>query len=182
MRTDYVGSKKNVQLRTEGVPSIRASVSAIWVRRHWIPWSISSLRSMWKSRRPCFDDLARREMTMGMFPIPCHCVCSSSSCTRNTNEVKVRGLVSKFAVGCGRNGTDRQFFFVNGRPCAPSKASRLPRFLQSDSDNIVIHRCRRHLTRSIDHSMPHSLHSSLRTSSFLPVSRNNMCPIVWFLT
>ena len=30
MRTDYVGSKKNVQLRTEGVPSIRASVSAIW--------------------------------------------------------------------------------------------------------------------------------------------------------
>lgn len=37
------------------------------------------------------------------------------------NEIIVRGLTSKFAVGCGRSGTDRQFFFINGRPCNPSK-------------------------------------------------------------
>ena len=38
--------------------------------------------------------------------------------------MQVKGLISKFAVGCGRNGTDRQFFFVNGRPCAPSKVQK----------------------------------------------------------
>ena len=43
--------------------------------------------------------------------------CSSSI------DVRVRGLVSKFVVGGGRSGTDRQFFYVNGRPCAPSKVS-----------------------------------------------------------
>jgi DNA mismatch repair ATPase MutL len=32
-------------------------------------------------------------------------------------SVHVKGFVSKFAVGCGRTGTDRQFFYVNGRPC-----------------------------------------------------------------
>lgn len=31
--------------------------------------------------------------------------------------VRVRGLVSRFAAGCGRAATDRQFFYVNGRPC-----------------------------------------------------------------
>lgn len=39
----------------------------------------------------------------------------------HANEVRVRGQISKFAVGCGRGGTDRQFFFVNGRPCSPTK-------------------------------------------------------------
>lgn len=41
--------------------------------------------------------------------------CSSSI------DVRVSGLISKFVVGGGRSGTDRQFFYVNGRPCAPSK-------------------------------------------------------------
>lgn len=27
------------------------------------------------------------------------------------------GLVSKFTVGSGRSSSDRQFFFVNNRPC-----------------------------------------------------------------
>lgn len=39
-----------------------------------------------------------------------------------SQTVRVRGLVSKFSVGGGRSGTDRQFFYVNGRPCTPTKA------------------------------------------------------------
>jgi DNA mismatch repair protein PMS2 len=35
----------------------------------------------------------------------------------NPISVQVKGLISKFAVGYGRTGTDRQFFYVNGRPC-----------------------------------------------------------------
>lgn len=36
-------------------------------------------------------------------------------------QIKVRGLISKFTFGCGRTSTDRQFFYVNGRPCSLSK-------------------------------------------------------------
>ena len=37
--------------------------------------------------------------------------------------IVVKGLISKFSVGGGRTGTDRQFFYVNGRPCNLSKVS-----------------------------------------------------------
>jgi DNA mismatch repair protein PMS2 len=36
----------------------------------------------------------------------------------------VEGLISKFTPGAGRTGTDRQFFFINGRPCAPAKVQK----------------------------------------------------------
>jgi DNA mismatch repair protein PMS2 len=36
----------------------------------------------------------------------------------------VKGLISKFTPGAGRAGTDRQFFFINGRPCAPVKVQK----------------------------------------------------------
>lgn len=36
-------------------------------------------------------------------------------------QIKVRGLISKFTFGSGRTSTDRQFFYVNGRPCSLSK-------------------------------------------------------------
>ncbi|VDB98135.1 unnamed protein product [Peniophora sp. CBMAI 1063] len=42
----------------------------------------------------------------------------------SNNTVRVRGLISKFSVGCGRSSADRQFFFVNGRPCDPSKVTK----------------------------------------------------------
>ena len=35
--------------------------------------------------------------------------------------VQVKGLISKFAVGAGRTATDRQFFYINGRPCNMGK-------------------------------------------------------------
>jgi len=41
-----------------------------------------------------------------------------------TTHVQVRGLISKFAVNSGRTTTDRQFFFVNGRPYNPSKVQK----------------------------------------------------------
>jgi DNA mismatch repair ATPase MutL len=40
------------------------------------------------------------------------------------SKIRVEGLVSKFSPGGGRAGTDRQFFFINGRPCAPAKVQK----------------------------------------------------------
>lgn len=40
-------------------------------------------------------------------------------------DINVSGLTSKFAVGEGRASTDRQFFYVNGRPCDAPKVFQL---------------------------------------------------------
>ncbi|XP_032182950.1 mismatch repair endonuclease PMS2 [Mustela erminea] len=37
----------------------------------------------------------------------------------------ISGFISYCAHGVGRSSTDRQFFFINGRPCDPAKVSRL---------------------------------------------------------
>ncbi|KAI0351151.1 DNA mismatch repair protein MutL [Trametes cingulata] len=100
------GGKKSVQLRTDGTPSTRASVSAIWgpkTLEHLVPLDLSFTVEVEAA-------VLRR---LGKAPDEA-----------SANEVKVRGLISKFAVGCGRTGTDRQFFFVNGRPCNPSKVQK----------------------------------------------------------
>ena len=46
-------------------------------------------------------------------------------------NIEVRGLISKFSPGCGRTGTDRQFLYVNGRPCALGKVCLLSIALSS---------------------------------------------------
>ncbi|OSC98349.1 DNA mismatch repair protein MutL [Trametes coccinea BRFM310] len=100
------GGSKTVQLRTDGVPSVRASVSAIWG-----PKALESLVELDLTFNVEIETSVLRRL-------------GKDSGDVNANEIKVKGLVSKFSVGCGRNGTDRQFFFVNGRPCAPSKVQK----------------------------------------------------------
>lgn len=39
-------------------------------------------------------------------------------------NVEVKGLISKFEVGCGRLNMDRQFFYINGRPCNLPKVQK----------------------------------------------------------
>ncbi|KAH9852812.1 hypothetical protein C2E23DRAFT_729924 [Lenzites betulinus] len=100
------GGRKTTQMRTDGIPSIRASVSAIWG-----PKTLDNLVDIELNFSVEVDTGVLRRL-------------GKAQDTGNANEVKVRGLISKFSVGCGRTGTDRQFFYVNGRPCAPSKVQK----------------------------------------------------------
>lgn len=52
-------------------------------------------------------------------------------------QIQVRGLISKFSPGCGRTGTDRQFFYVNGRPCTLTKVRRFITFASHFSDDSI---------------------------------------------
>lgn len=86
--------------------STRASVTALWGPKALeqlvdldIRFGVETERAVLR-RRGIFDDEA------------------------SSSEVRVRGLISKFAVGCGRTSSDRQFFFINGRPCSPSKVQK----------------------------------------------------------
>lgn len=41
------------------------------------------------------------------------------------NPVEFTGFISSCAHGCGRSSTDRQFYYINSRPCEPTKIMRL---------------------------------------------------------
>ncbi|KAI0640833.1 hypothetical protein C8Q79DRAFT_920459 [Trametes meyenii] len=100
------GGSRTPQLRTDGTPSTRAAVSALWG-----PRALDHLVDLDLAFSVPIDAAVRRRL-------------GKTHEDGDANEVKVRGLISKFAVGCGRTGTDRQFFFVNGRPCAPAKVQK----------------------------------------------------------
>ena len=44
--------------------------------------------------------------------------------TRWFSRIHVEGLISKIASGSGRTGTNRQVFFIDGRPRAPAKVQK----------------------------------------------------------
>ncbi|KAJ7753591.1 histidine kinase-like ATPase [Mycena maculata] len=96
--------QKSVQIRTPGTPSLRESVSALWG-----PKALDDVVDLDLSFLVERDKVALKRAT--------------DSENRPIQAV-VRGLISKFAVACGRTGTDRQFFYINGRPCNLSKIQK----------------------------------------------------------
>ncbi|KAK7677860.1 hypothetical protein QCA50_019172 [Cerrena zonata] len=105
--TNLVGGRKTGAIRTDGSPSVRASVSALWG-----PKALENIVDLDLTFEVETDkSVTRRQALIG-------------STTSPSQTVHVRGLVSKFTVGGGRSGTDRQFFYVNGRPCTPTKVQK----------------------------------------------------------
>ncbi|EAU83597.2 DNA mismatch repair protein [Coprinopsis cinerea okayama7 len=99
--------QKSVQLQTQGTPSLRASVTALWGPKAMenlveldVSFSIETEKSVLK-RLKAFKQSASDSI-----------------------DIHVKGLTSKFAVGCGRLNTDRQFFYINGRPCNLPKVQK----------------------------------------------------------
>lgn len=50
---------------------------------------------------------------------------STTALTCSTQEVRVSGLISSGAWGQGRSSADRQFVYINGRPCALPKVLKV---------------------------------------------------------
>ncbi|KIJ97475.1 hypothetical protein K443DRAFT_133840 [Laccaria amethystina LaAM-08-1] len=94
---------KSVQIRTSGTPSTRASVTALWG-----PKALDNIIDLDLTFSVDREKHTLRRLSQDTEPV----------------LVEVKGLVSKFSVGCGRTGTDRQFLYVNGRPCNLSKVQK----------------------------------------------------------
>ncbi|XP_040086967.1 mismatch repair endonuclease PMS2 isoform X2 [Oryx dammah] len=59
---------------------------------------------------------------------PCDSICEEYGLSYSQalhNLFCISGFISHCAHGVGRSSTDRQFFFINRRPCDPAKVSRL---------------------------------------------------------
>ncbi|KAJ7202125.1 histidine kinase-like ATPase, partial [Mycena pura] len=96
--------QKSVQIRTPGTSSQRDAVSSLWN-----PKMLENVVDLHVSFVVERDKTAlKRTPDANTAPI----------------QMIVRGLISKFAVGCGRTGPDLQFFYVNGRPCTLPKIQK----------------------------------------------------------
>jgi len=105
-----------VQIQTLGMSSSRSSITSLWGPKaldHIVDVDLGFEVERERST------LKRLQRLAEFHPLRLYLLMFSSICSQDSGpiSVKIKGLVSKFAVGCGRTGTDRQFFYVNGRPC-----------------------------------------------------------------
>lgn len=103
------GNRKVVALRTDGMPSLKASVSALWGPKGLDDIVTLDLNFEVETEKAVLRRLAAHDIAIS---------------SPGNNWVRVVGLISKFTLGCGRTTTDRQFFFINGRPCNPAKVQK----------------------------------------------------------
>ncbi|KAH8111577.1 hypothetical protein DFH11DRAFT_1512880 [Phellopilus nigrolimitatus] len=98
--------RKSDQIRTDGKPSLRSSISSLWGPKQ-------------------LECLA--ELNLAMEVVPEKIVLrrqGNLDHDGSSTKIQVHGLISKFSPGNGRTGPDRQFFFINGRPCSPAKIQK----------------------------------------------------------
>ncbi|WRT64199.1 uncharacterized protein IL334_001128 [Kwoniella shivajii] len=95
--------KRNIQLSTDGRGSLNASVGAVWGSK-----SLEGVQDIDLELEVEIDRvMARRE---GISEV--------------TQKIKVAGLISSAQWGQGRSSADRQFYFINGRPCNLTSVAR----------------------------------------------------------
>ncbi|KAF9788005.1 hypothetical protein BJ322DRAFT_1002088 [Thelephora terrestris] len=110
----FSNSRKTVALRTDGTPSLKTSVSALWGPKALDDIVALDLSFEVETEKAVIRRLAAHDITTHAFFFV----------SSGNNRVRVAGLISKFALGCGRTTKDRQFFFINGRPCNPAKVQK----------------------------------------------------------
>ncbi|WOO78738.1 Mismatch repair endonuclease PMS2 [Vanrija pseudolonga] len=97
------GGKRHTVLAVDGKGGLRASVAAVWG-----PKALEGVVDVDLSLEVAIDKaMARRE-----------------GIEEGTQQVRVSGLISSGAWGQGRSSADRQFVYINGRPCALPKVLR----------------------------------------------------------
>jgi len=96
-------SKRNIVLATKGEKSVKDNITSVFGSKQ-----SSSLREI------VMKDLTDEEL-------------SDIGIKNNisTPDVQLKGYISSCNYGEGRGATDRQFFYINNRPCDPNKISKL---------------------------------------------------------
>ncbi|WVQ62142.1 uncharacterized protein L199_000280 [Kwoniella botswanensis] len=107
LRVETIGAgksgKRNVQLSTDGRGSLRASVGSVWGHK-----ALEGVQEINLELDVEIDRvMARRE-----------------GISETNQTIKVTGLISSAQWGQGRSSADRQFYFINGRPCNLTSVAR----------------------------------------------------------
>ncbi|KAJ8363841.1 hypothetical protein SKAU_G00126720 [Synaphobranchus kaupii] len=103
--TNQVGQgKRSIVLCTSGSHSMKDNIGAVFGPKQ--------LQSLVPFQQLPPSEAVREDYGLGGEEVP-------------ENIFTIAGFVSQGDHGVGRSSTDRQFFFINNRPCDPSKVSKL---------------------------------------------------------
>ncbi|WVQ82773.1 hypothetical protein IAT38_004905 [Cryptococcus sp. DSM 104549] len=107
LKVEIIGAgraaRRSTQLATDGRGSLRASVGAVWGHK-----ALDSVLDISLELDVEIDrSMARRE-----------------GLEETSQTVKVSGLISSAQWGQGRSAADRQFYFINGRPCNLTRVAK----------------------------------------------------------
>ncbi|WWD17838.1 hypothetical protein CI109_102282 [Kwoniella shandongensis] len=107
LRVETIGSgrngKRSTQLSTDGKGSLRSSVGAVW-----------GIKALDGTQDVDLDLDVEVDRLMA----------KREGITEMTQHVKVSGLISSAQWGQGRSSADRQFYYINGRPCNLTSVAR----------------------------------------------------------
>ncbi len=98
------GGRRTTVISTRGRQTLKDTIIDVFG-----PKSLSTLVEV-ATREPTEDDLALH---------------GASAAVTGVHGVALRGYVSTCEHGKGRGSADRQFYFINGRPCDPTRVSKL---------------------------------------------------------
>ncbi|KAK3852034.1 hypothetical protein Pcinc_041360 [Petrolisthes cinctipes] len=99
--------KKSTIAATSGHPTIKDNISAIFGAKQ-----VSAMLEM-KQLEASEDSLTE------------YGVANSTNNTQSSQDLVLEGWVSSCAHGLGRPSPDRQFYFVNSRPCDPTRVAKV---------------------------------------------------------
>lgn len=126
--------KKTTQLRTDGATSVRSSVGALWGPKQLdnlvgldLSFEVIPEKSVLRRRREDGGSVGKQYVSRSLESPSLPFILTTILIPSHSHwfsQIRVEGLISKFTPGAGRTGTDRQFFFINGRPCAPAKVQK----------------------------------------------------------
>ncbi|ORX36000.1 hypothetical protein BD324DRAFT_642703 [Kockovaella imperatae] len=105
LKVETVASKgkRNVMLATDGRGSLRSSVISVWG-----PKALEGVLDLDLELQVSVDPVMARREGLDV----------------QSQSVKVSGLISSASWGQGRSSTDRQFFYINQRPCDLKQVGR----------------------------------------------------------
>ena len=111
--------KRNVVLNAGGHASIQDNICEVYGAA--LTRSIHEIN--WSNREPCSEIMADFNL-------------AETNCIEMMKMFTLTGFISTCEHGKGRSAPDRQFFFINKRPCDPTKVAKLV--------NEVYHQFNRH--------------------------------------
>jgi len=103
---NQVGSRKNKLISTNGKDSIIDTISNIF--------GVNQIKDILKIEQKLPTETILNEFNM-----------TTDFYEKYSTMFKMNGYISSVRHGCGRSTTDRQFYFINKRPCDFPKLSRL---------------------------------------------------------
>ncbi|XP_067631520.1 mismatch repair endonuclease PMS2 [Eurosta solidaginis] len=114
---------KMIVMQTHGSRDILANISAVFGHRQ--SSELLPLKSVWNDEEEVTDESLRAEMQFDTGAGDTMQVTADDIAQLKAAQFRLEGFVSSCSHGAGRSSKDRQYFFINSRPCEPKNISKI---------------------------------------------------------